>query len=66
LTIIIPETLLPSFQDFLQSAISISRYIKTRLVVGKAIQKARDVSYQDEQRKRLEKHSARIVSQFDK
>ena len=46
LTIIIPETLLPTFE--------------------KAIQKARDISYQEEQRKRFEKYSASILSQFDK
>jgi hypothetical protein len=66
LTIIIPETLLPSFQDFLQSTLSISRYIKTQINVQKAIQKTRDVSYQEEQRKSFEKYSARIISQFDK
>lgn len=46
--------------------LSISRYIKTRVSVEKAIQKARDVSFQENQRKSFEKYSARIVSQFDK
>ena len=66
MTIIIPETLLPTFQDFLQSTLSISRYIQTRINVEKAIQKTRDVSFQEEQRKRFEKFSASILSQFDK
>jgi hypothetical protein len=65
LTIIIPETLLPTFQDFLQSALSISRYIQTRITVEKAIQKARDVSVEGESRKRFEKQSEIIVSKFD-
>jgi hypothetical protein len=66
LTIIIPETLLPSFQDFLQSALSISRYIKTQINVQKAIQKASDESYQIEQQKHFEKYSASVLSKFDK
>lgn len=65
MTIIIPSELLTDFQDFLRSTLSISQYVKTQARVKKAIQKARDLSYQEEQQKQFEKYSSSILSKFD-
>ncbi len=65
LTIIVPEPLLCQFQDFLSSTLSISRYIKSQIRVKQAIQKTRDLTFQEDQQKSYEQYSARILSKFD-
>jgi hypothetical protein len=65
LTIIIPSSLFSDFRDFLQSTISISRYVQTQSRVKAAIQKVRDLPYQEEQIKRFKNLEAKILSTFD-
>ena len=57
-TLAIPETLFKPFQDFLNSTLSISRYIQTQARTKKAIAKSQSLSYQ----KKLREESARVYS----
>lgn len=63
LTIIIPESLLSDFQGFLRSTLSISSYIQKQARIKKAIQKAHDLTFQEEQRKRFADLSVKVTSQ---
>jgi shikimate kinase len=65
LTLAIPETLFKPFQDFLNSTLSISRYVQSQVRTKKAIAKVQSLTYQQKLREESKRVYSHVLAVYD-